>query len=108
MTNVSFDRIHDTYIFECCGHTGYSVAGRDILCSAVSVLCYTLRAYLEKLSDEGLLSDFISDFSEGNALMRFEYGDLADGARISEAVGAILSGFLLLEESFPDYITADI
>ena len=46
MTDVSFVKYRDTYIFQCSGHTGYAAAGEDILCSAVSVLCYTLREYL--------------------------------------------------------------
>ncbi len=108
MTTVTFNKIHDTYIFECTGHTGYSVAGRDILCSAVSILCYTLREYLEGLSGEGILSDFLSDFSEGSALIRYELADGADEKSVWEAVRALLCGFSLLEENFPDHITADI
>lgn len=108
MTSVTFDRIYDTYIFECSGHTGYSVCGKDILCSAVSILCYTLRTYLEGLFDEGIICDFLSDFSAGSAIIRYSFSDGADEIRVCEAVNAILSGFSLLEENFPDYISADI
>jgi uncharacterized protein YsxB (DUF464 family) len=108
MTTVSFNRIHDTYLFECTGHTGYSSCGRDILCSAVSVLCYTMRSYLEGLFDEGILCNFISEFSDGSALIRFELSDGADEGKVLEAVKAVLTGFSLLEENFPDFVTADV
>lgn len=108
MTSVTFNKTHDTYIFECTGHTGYCVCGNDILCSAVSILCYTMREYLEGLYNEGLLCDFLSDFAPGNVLIRFEFSDGTDEYRIGEAINAILGGFSLLEESFPDYISADI
>ena len=35
--------------FECSGHSGYSEAGSDIVCAAVSVLTYNFVASLEKL-----------------------------------------------------------
>lgn len=108
MTTVTFNKIYDTYLFECTGHTGYSVAGKDILCSAVSILCYTLRSYLEGLYSEGVLYNFISDFSDGSALIRYELSDGADEEKVFEAVKAILCGFTLLEESFPDYICASL
>ena len=108
MTAVSFNRIHDTYLFECTGHTGYSSCGRDILCSAVSVLCYTMLSYLEGLFDEGILCNFISEFSDGSALIRFELSDGADEGKVLEAVKAVLTGFSLLEENFPDFVTADV
>lgn len=108
MTRISFENYRDTYIFECCGHTGYASAGRDILCSAVSVLCYTLASYLEKQKSEGALTSFLSDFSEGYARMSFDISDTADERSITEAVRAILFGFALLEESFPDHIDTDI
>ena len=108
MTTVSFNRIHDTYLFECTGHTGYSSCGRDILCSAVSILCYTMRSYLEGLFEEGIIRNYLSDFSSGSVLIRYELSDGADERSVEEAVKAILSGFSLLEENFPDFVTADV
>lgn len=107
MTRVSFERYHDTYLFDCCGHTGYASAGRDILCSAVSVLCYTLAAYLEKAREMGTIANFISDFSDGNVHMRYDLADTFGIEKTEEAVSAILLGFTLLEENYPDHIETD-
>ncbi len=53
MTCITFTRHRDRYLFECEGHTGYSKRGCDILCSAVSCLCYTLDAYLQGAYEDG-------------------------------------------------------
>ena len=106
MTMISFDTYYDTYLFECVGHTEYTTAGQDILCSAVSIFCYTLRALLRDEYEEGKIYRYREDFSAGYVRMDFELPD--DSAPILDNIMAILRGFLLLEEAFPDYIQADI
>lgn len=108
MTHVSYESYHDLHIFECVGHTGYSSLGTDILCSAISCLCYTLDAYLQKGYDEGSITNFVSDFSDGYVRLQFEYCDKYDSQRCDEAINAVLSGFTLLEQSYPDYIDTDL
>ena len=54
------------------------------------------------------LCNFISEFSDGSALIRFELSDGADEGKVLEAVKAVLTGFSLLEENFPDFVTADV
>ena len=108
MTNVSFLSLHDSYYFECSGHAEYASAGRDILCSAVSILCYTLGSYTEKLYNEGVLNDYRSDFSDGQVRISFCFADGADERAHLEAINAILCGFELLSESFPDYVLTDM
>ena len=106
MTKISFDTYYDTYLFECVGHTEYASAGQDILCSAVSILCYTLRALLREAYEEGKIERYREDFSAGYVRMAFELPD--DNALILDNTMAILRGFQLLEEAFPDFIEADI
>lgn len=106
MTKISFDTYYDTYLFECIGHTDYATAGQDILCSAISILCYTLRALLREAYEEGKIDRYREDFSAGYVRMDFDLPD--DSAQILDNIMAILRGFLLLEEAFPDYIEADI
>ena len=108
MTEITFTKYHDSYLFDCHGHTEYSTAGSDILCSAVSCLCYTLDDYIRKLYERGDTSLYTSDFEDGNVSIRFIPADTANETAITEAVTAILSGFRLLEENFPDHISTDI
>lgn len=37
------------------GHAGYAPKGQDIVCAAVTVLCYALGGMLLRAQDEGLL-----------------------------------------------------
>ena len=107
MTEVSFVKYRDTYIFQCSGHTGYAAAGEDILCSAVSVLCYTLREYLAGTELDSRLAKLSHTFVPGEVVIEFRPADEGDAALI-EAVRAILGGFEILAESFGDYISTDI
>lgn len=108
MTSITFVKYNGEYIFECRGHTEYASYGNDILCSAVSVLCYTLASYLEKAQAEGNICSLNSHFSPGEVLISFELCDTYPHNIALKVVDAILGGFLLLEESFPDHIKADV
>ncbi|MBQ4066776.1 MAG: ribosomal-processing cysteine protease Prp [Clostridia bacterium] len=108
MTEICFEKYRETFIFSCRGHTEYASAGRDILCSAVSALCYTLAAYLEKKYCSGDIENYRSDMESGSVTLTYELSDCADESAVTEAVTAILAGFSLLAESFPDYIYADL
>ncbi|MBQ2729674.1 MAG: ribosomal-processing cysteine protease Prp [Clostridia bacterium] len=108
MTSISYTEYYEAHIFECVGHTGYSTAGNDILCSAVSCLCYTLDAYLRGCVLEGKITHYVSEFNEGNVRIQYEYTDICNTEALLEAVRAILGGFILLEENFPDHINVDV
>ncbi len=105
MTTVSFDTYYDTGIFQCEGHSGYSEPGSDIVCSAVSVLCYTLDEYLSRLELEGRISSYKREFTDGYVSMEFGYNPYDGG--ISDGVEAIMGGFSLLSEHFPEYVTTE-
>ena len=49
MINVKITRFEDGSIsgFTVKGHAGYAVAGQDIICAAVSAICYTAAGYFE-------------------------------------------------------------
>ncbi|MBE6714676.1 MAG: ribosomal-processing cysteine protease Prp [Ruminococcaceae bacterium] len=108
MTNITFEDRGGTSFFECAGHTGYAPLGKDILCSAVSVLCYTLDAYLSRLHSEGRLIGYESFFDNGYVRIEFIFQSFKDNAKELEGIGAILGGFLILEESFPDHIRTNL
>lgn len=106
MTKVTLDTYYDTNLFECSGHTGFAAAGEDILCSAVSVLCYTLQSYLSSAYSQGTISRFSADFSDGQVLMQYELDE--ENNEVEACIDAILGGFRILEESFPDYIETSL
>lgn len=53
-TTVRYEnkRQWQTYTLKCLGHAGYAKEGEDIVCAAVSTLCYTLYNYIRKLEVE--------------------------------------------------------
>lgn len=108
MTSVTFTKYYEKFIFECKGHAEYGPRGGDILCSAVSTLCYTLERYLSGAFERGLIINYNESFSEGYVIISFEYADTFFTTCVEEAVNAVLGGFTLLSESFPDHVSADI
>lgn len=103
MTRISFDTYYESYIFECSGHTGYSTPGEDILCSAVSVLCYTLDRFLQKLYDEAQIESYTKEFNDGCVIMQFEAFDKS----VLDSIEILLDGFRLLSENYPEHIATD-
>ena len=89
MTSISYTTHYDVHIFECSGHTGYASAGRDILCSAVSCLCYTLDAYLGRCTETGDITSYTADFGDGYVQIKFEYTDICRVTEIEEALRAL-------------------
>lgn len=106
MTEVSYNLCDDRYVFECVGHTGYAARGSDILCSAVSVLCYTLEEYLDKMERCGRISHLVRDFRDGAVFIEFSLDSDSD-LSLLEAADAILDGFRTLSDSYPEYIRTD-
>lgn len=106
MTTVTFEPYYDTYMFRCSGHSGYSAPGHDIVCSAVSVLCYTLDDFLSRSELEGRISSYKRDFSDGYVSIDFEAVRIEDTG-LFDGIEAILGGFRLLSEHFPEYVAAE-
>ncbi len=104
MTVISYDNYYDDHILQCVGHTGYAPSGSDILCSAVSILCLCAKEYLEGAKRDGLISSLRCDISTGYANISFSCK--ADGIA-AKCFEAILCGFRILAESFPEHIQLD-
>ena len=102
MTDITFFKNRDTFFFDSRGHTGYAEGGLDVLCSAVSILCYTLAAALAKYEEEGKIVNFRKRIASGEVHLEFSAEYLPEGIK------TLMLGFGLLNENFPEYITADI
>lgn len=78
------------------GHAGYDAKGKDIVCSAVSALTYTLKTALESLSDDAI---HCID-GDGYTIIKFE--ELTDAGKL--LVDAFFLGILGVEEEYPEYV----
>ena len=75
------------------GHAGYAPEGQDIVCSAVSILLYTLA---RKLGDE--LHDI--SMEKGKSYLTWRVSK-----KNNEVEDTIIQGFILLAKKYPDYVT---
>lgn len=101
MTHITHATYYNEHILECSGHAGFAKKGHDILCAAVSIICYTVAAYLKEAEAKGLISGFLCDISQGYANIRFS---CKRGGEAEKCFFAIINGFKFLAESFPDHI----
>ena len=103
MTSVEVMQVRDRVSISVEGHAGFAEPGKDIVCSAVSILCYTLRRVVENLNLRGLLSEKHITFSNGAVYIDFtpRYGCEIS---VMEQVNAILEGFNILAENYPENV----
>ncbi len=85
------------------GHSGLAKPGEDIVCAGISALAYTLlNCLLDEEASENIkfIKKHICD-----GYMYIEFKPFCySKSRISGIVDALITGFLMLEENYPDYI----
>ena len=52
MTHVIYTRTDEKHELAVRGHAGFDVMGKDIVCSAISAVCYSLLGYLENQAND--------------------------------------------------------
>lgn len=80
------------------GHAGAGALGEDVVCAAVTTLCITYARAMTQIRAKG----FESVMKEGYAYM--ECTRLKGNAPY---VHMVLSGFVMLSEMYPEYITME-
>ena len=93
MTHITYFEQSEEISIEVQGHSGYAEFGKDIVCSAISVLIQTLIYYLEDNADycdNTIQSGYVFCYAKG--------GDTR------ASFDTILTGLRLIEEQYPDYI----
>lgn len=82
------------------GHAGYAPQGEDIVCSAVSILCYSLEAYVLCQPRERF-SSIRTERGDGYTLLTVTVKDAQDYATVSEAITPARLAFKRLTTEFP-------
>lgn len=106
MINASFTHEEEagTIALKVVGHAGQDVKGHDIVCSAASILSYTIAQYLKYVEKQGGLKEEPQiDFKDGNALIvakpTEEYmGEVLNAYFVAEV------GYSLLAQNYPQYV----
>ncbi len=103
MISVKVQKKDDFYTgFEVLGHSDYAESGKDIVCSAVSILAYTLLNSI----------NIIGEIDENNIMIEENEKDGLLTAKIEEyniktnlLFDNFLIGIELLKEDYSEYIT---
>lgn len=90
------------YEFKASGHANYDEYGRDIVCSAVSILVVTLANRLNELKVKGLEIKLIP----GDFMVKC-YAHVCD-FRIRDAFAFAVLGMDLISNEHPEYVEKEI
>ena len=104
MVRVNYIKDGSVICISLSGHAGYANVGEDIVCSACSILAYTLAQSLIAMAEDGNL--------EGEPAIRLDPGDILircvpkdDAFDSVEAVFTFaLIGYRLLEHKYPQNV----
>lgn len=85
------------------GHAGYAEEGKDIVCSAVSILFYTLVANINQDDTVDVKKQIGKGYSYVKCIPLKETRE-----RIEIVFETIVSGLLLLAEGYPEHVSLEI
>lgn len=104
MINITFKP--QSLELEITGHAGQDEKGKDIVCSAVSMLFYTLADSLVQ-SEEMQKKHPIIKMEDGNGYIKCKPRKEYQG-NIALIYWTILNGYQLLADEYPQYIAFEI
>lgn len=87
---------------EVTGHAGCGEKGKDIVCSAVSILTYTLLAGLIHMQGVKVQNAVIKN---GYAYLKWRPPDVETEKLVCEAViNALCAGYKIMQQNYPDSV----
>lgn len=94
MIVVSYEKSRESCTLRVEGHAGYAARGSDIVCAAASILFYTLANHLSERKE----AEVQVTKRNGGAFLT------ARGEEAEKDLALILTGFFLLQESYPEHV----
>lgn len=99
MTKITIKRNKNGHKIICDGHAYEAhVADGNLVCAAVSTIAQTIAYYLYNNSDKAQIGDITLKDGFFVASYTTDYDDVKNG------IEAILSGFSLISDSYPDIV----
>lgn len=98
----------DAIILKVEGHAGQAEHGHDIVCSAASILTYTIAQYLQFVHKQGGLQNnpYIA-LNDGDALIIAKPTEEYEG-EVLNAFFVAEVGFSLLAQNYPQYVELNV
>ena len=105
MIKASFTRTEDkTLLFKVDGHAGQDDSGHDIVCSAASILAYTLAQTMRYIDGQkGFEAKPVIHLNEGKATILVRPKEKYEG-EVLQTFFTIEVGFSLLAHNYPQYV----
>lgn len=103
MTRVCVYRKNHITEIEVSGHAEYAETGKDIVCSAVSTLCYTMLDWVRNSYD---IIDFQNRVNETDGYFYLRAIPRPGSEdRVEPVLDAISNGWKLIADAYPDHVT---
>ena len=106
MTKVDIAAESGRYDIRIEGHAGYH-PGMDIVCSAVSVLAYTLMQALKEEDERGNMEQYDCRCESGNVHISAAPAETCR-KKIDVIVNTVSIGFMLLADQYPENVELNI
>ena len=105
MIKASFTRTEDkTFLFQIDGHAGQDDSGHDIVCSAASILAYTLAQTMRYIAEQkGFETKPVIHLSDGKATVLVRPKEEYEG-EVLQTFFTIEVGYSLLAQNYPQYV----
>ena len=100
MTTIAIKKIKDVYDIQLKGHAGYC-PGNDIVCSAISILTYTLAQAAKDMEMDGKGNLIRLQMQPGNVQIIFAPDFVMEW---ETALNTVKAGYYLIQEAYPGYI----
>ena len=100
MINVKYDR--DNLVLQMNGHAYGGAPGTDIICSAASILVYTLAQNIQIMEHSKVAKDVHVILEDGNALVSCR--PVEDKETLQCIFDSVTTGFWLLHQNYPDNV----
>lgn len=91
----------EQYHIQILGHAQSAPYGHDLICASVSILTYTLAAFIQKLQASGHLADYTVSLQNGHAILACTPFTTISAAPVFDT---ICMGFQILAENFPENV----
>lgn len=96
----------ETMMVKVTGHAGQAEKGKDIVCSAVSILFYTLaQAVMD--SEDMLVEEPVVTIDDGNGYVSCKPKEEYD-ATMQRTYWTILTGFELVAQEYKEYVSFEV
>lgn len=89
------------------GHAQNAPLGHDLVCASVSILAYTLAAFVLKLADKGRAENFTASLLPGEAHIACTPTE-SERSAVTLVFDSICTGFHLLSEQFPENVGFEV